>query len=205
MKVIDVPIPAKMKYLPKDPRGYPLPVIILRDTKGKPMFAANNDELALKLTMEVRCSICGTHMTDGDIWFAGGPISAFHPAGAYHDGPMHHECCTYAMQVCPYLALPNYSSIMTPKTVSKMGAKAPLPLHDVTVIPERPQCFVMIKVSNYQVNIGGSSVYTISPVRPALDVEAWKDGQRLTPDDAKVFISRAIAEQQERDKEKENG
>lgn len=72
-----------------------------------PHFAINNDLLALKCLRE-KLPVCGYRL-DKVIWFVGGPRSAFHGFGRYLDPPMREECATYALQVCPYLAAPNYS------------------------------------------------------------------------------------------------
>jgi hypothetical protein len=198
MKFQDVPIPDKMKFLPKDKRGYPIPVIIMRGDDGRPLFAANNSALVVKLAAQCRCAICGTKMPPDDIWFGGGPLSAFHPLGAYRDGPMHFDCLHYAMQVCPYLALPQYSGMVNEKTIAQMQEKTSLTLKETTEIPGRPQCFIGIRVSNYEVNL---QMYdcTFKPTRPHLDVRAWKFGELLSPDDAKVFIARAIDDEKERE------
>lgn len=39
MSLTDVPIPPRMAHLPRDPRGYPIPVIVLVDDSGRPNFA----------------------------------------------------------------------------------------------------------------------------------------------------------------------
>ena len=42
-----------------------------------------------------------------DTWLIGGKGSAFDPRGLYNDPPVCGEAKDYAMQVCPYLAMPD--------------------------------------------------------------------------------------------------
>ncbi|MCV9964336.1 hypothetical protein OIU34_20830 [Pararhizobium sp. BT-229] len=109
-----VSIPERMRALPIDPRGYPVPVNVTRDRHGKPNFATNDETVRQTLFREDRCGICGEKLLRGR-WSIGGPGSALHPDGAFLDPPMHYECAQYAVQVCPYLAMPTYS-----KSVSKV-------------------------------------------------------------------------------------
>ena len=38
-----IPVPARMQQLPRDQRGYPVPVIVLRDNSGRPHFTMNDE------------------------------------------------------------------------------------------------------------------------------------------------------------------
>src|SRR5215472_13925800 len=96
-------VPSRMAHLPLDPRGYPIPANVYRDAQGRPHFTINDDRKRLEQLRRDACPICDQSLYIGR-WFVGGPLSAFHPNGAYIDLPMHHECATYALQVCPYLA-----------------------------------------------------------------------------------------------------
>src|SRR4051812_10254945 len=114
----DTPIPAEMQELTKDNRGYTIPFIVLRDDHNKPHFQINDTKKIMDCLLGRRCAICGKELKD-DIWLTSGPLSAFHPNGAYIDTPVHHACGQYAMQVCPYLAAPAYNKRLDDKTLSK--------------------------------------------------------------------------------------
>src|SRR5215471_19207085 len=83
-------LPERMCKLPLDHRGYPVPVTIQRDTRGKPLFVANDSEVVAKCIKRKLCSICGERLTR-ELWFTGGPNNALHPHGGYLDPAMHHE------------------------------------------------------------------------------------------------------------------
>ena len=53
-----IPIPKRMKALQRDARGYPVPFIVLRDSDGVPVFAANNTIRQRRALYEKRCAIC---------------------------------------------------------------------------------------------------------------------------------------------------
>ena len=104
---VAVPIPERMRHLPVDHRGYPVPVIVITGKDGKPAFAVNDIDMQNRMLDEDRCSICGGKLFRGR-WLVGGCLSAFACKGMFADAPLHEECVHYALQVCPYLAAPNW-------------------------------------------------------------------------------------------------
>lgn len=61
----DVPIPTQMSALPLDKRGYPIPVVILRDNFSLPHFQINDSERTKECISNRLCSICGKALNDG--------------------------------------------------------------------------------------------------------------------------------------------
>lgn len=169
----DIPIPDRMRYLPRDKRGYPIPFIVFRDTDGNPHFTINDDVRRAFVIANDRCAICNHHLSRGR-WFVGGPASAFDPHGAYIDPPLHHECAEYALQVCPYLAAPSYSKLVDGKTLDMDKAGGPV-LLDTNVDNERPDVFVAAMTLGQRFTPDGYIV----PKRPFRRIEFWKDGKRL--------------------------
>jgi hypothetical protein len=171
-----ITIPKRMRHLPRDRRGYPIPKSVLIDRNGRPHFTINDDVVRLKQLVEKRCPICGAKLT-GKQWFVGGPQSAFNEHGAYIDLPMHYECAHYALQACPYLAAPNYSGRINAATLSDDDDTMRV-LLDQTMIPDRPPLFVAVQCRTHQITLNGY----LQPMRPYLRVEYWQHGKRL--DDA---------------------
>jgi hypothetical protein len=170
-------LPSRMAKLPRDPRGYPIPVIVLIDQDGRPHFQINDDVIVQRCLRDRLCSICGERLTRGT-WFIGGAMSAFDPHGAYIDGPVHGECARYALQVCPYLAAPNYARRLDGKTNPRV------PDHvvtlDRTVLEGRPTIFVAVMSRGFDLGRGDwQPVYR--PRRPYMRVEYWRHGQQLDP------------------------
>jgi hypothetical protein len=180
-----VPIPKRMSALGRDSRGYPIPYNVLRNLDGRPHFTISDHRRQARALKEHRCGICGTRMKK-PFWFVGGPGSAFHPEGAYVDPPMHHECMTYAMQVCPYLALPHYLGRIDTATVDPSRLDVLPIFFDPTMIPERPALFVCVAANGYEVRPRELASATVRPARPYTSVEYWQFGKRLGPDAAKL-------------------
>jgi len=181
-----VPVPATMKDRPRDPRGYPIPWNVLVDSTGKAHFTINDESLRAMAIRERLCPICGVRLWRG-LWFVGGPGSALHQHGAYIDPPMHKECATYALRVCPYLAAPNYSNTkrIDAKTLSpEERAKIPV-LIDNTTDPERPALFVLAMALKMTVTYNNY----LRPHRPWHGMEFWRHGERLLHD-AGMFIAK---------------
>lgn len=174
----DVPIPDRMSHLDRDHRGYPIPWIVFRDSSGRAHFTVNNDTMTARCRDEDRCSICGTKLFRAR-WFVGGPGSAFHEHGAYIDPPMHYECATYALQVCPHLAAPRYTGRIDTKTLDRSKLPDQAIFIDNTMDPNRPDYFVAVMAVG-QTLVHASLLQTyIKPKRPYRRVEFWRNGVRL--------------------------
>lgn len=100
-----IPMPERVARLPRDKRGFPIPAgnIILRN--GTPDFATLDQTKWMQLLVLRGCGICGEKMEEA-VWFVGGPLCETNRL--FFDHPMHEECATYALQICPYLAIPNF-------------------------------------------------------------------------------------------------
>src|SRR5688572_14177289 len=106
-----IPMPQLMlDNCERDPRGLPVPFVVLKDEKGKHHFKINDSNKTILCIVKSLCTVCGTQMATGEKWLVGGIASAFDPKGYYIDHPVHKCCGMYALQVCPYLALRNYDS-----------------------------------------------------------------------------------------------
>jgi hypothetical protein len=170
----EIPVPELMKDLPRDPRGFPVPVIIMRDQDGKFLFTVNNMAVVARCVVQDLCGVCGKKL-NGDSWLAGGHKSAFHERGVYNDTPIHHECGVYALQVCPYLVLSAYRSDQgAVQKLSELYGSTNL-FFNRTQDPTKPAFFAFVKISRYQTNLG-----FVVPDRPFLDVEYWTGGEQIT-------------------------
>jgi hypothetical protein len=185
MHIDDVPIPDEMAKLDRDPRGYPIPWMAYRDEYGRAHFQINDDKHraeALRLNL---CSICGGKLQRGR-WFVGGPLSAFHPLGAFIDPPIHHACMRYAVQVCPFLAAPNYAKRVDAKTLNKNDSK--MLLFDPTIIARRPSFFCAVMAIGQKLT-GNLMSPNIVPQRPYRRVEYWRHGVRLSDNEGEALLA----------------
>jgi hypothetical protein len=184
----DIPMPGNIKLLKRDKRGYPVPYTVLVDKKGTAYFKVNDDRKAFAAIMSKLCIICGKPM-DKDMWFIGGPKSAFHPAGAFNDSPVHHLCGTYAFQVCPYMNQSDYTKnpVDYDKLNNKLGEKFQY-ADNSEKSGNRHLLFVFAKVSNFNFTMSMQTGLLFKPVRPYLELEYWNHGEQLDKDEAEKLI-----------------
>lgn len=173
-----IPMPPNIAALPKDRRGYPIPFIVQIDPAGVPLFTVNDNGRQLECVFKKICPICGVRLSK-QLWYVGGPKSAFHKYGCYHDSAMHYECMAYALRVCPYLAMRGKRADMEkilPHMQKRMGSGAILV--DPTMEPGTPVVFVAVMATGRTL-IGEPPMVDSRPLRPYLAVEFWKDGAQL--------------------------
>lgn len=193
-----VEIPALMKHLPRDHRGLPIPPTIVRAPDGSPLFTINDQRYTHQLLAEDRCPVCGNKFHRAR-WLVGGPLTAFHPSGAFADPPMHGECMRYALQVCPYLAAPKWTSLegtgrrKMAQAEFTPGAIVALPDHP-TPFPQRPTVFVAVQLIGrcpmHTSEFSGGTLF--APPRPYRQVEYWCQGQRLSTADGEAAVHEAL-------------
>lgn len=180
------PIPDQLARRPRDRRGYPIPFIVYRDEAGKPHFTINDEGLRQRAITENRCSLCGQPLTRYR-WLVGGPASAFHPQGAYLDPPMHHVCVRWALEVCPYLAMPAYGKLIDGRTLDQGD-----PIHigqDDAVLPDRPDVFVLVAATGLDYVMDPPWVRYIRPRRPFARLEYWRHGVQLTAAEGVALVA----------------
>jgi hypothetical protein len=190
----DVPIPPRMRHLPKDKRGFPVFYVALVDRNGEPVFTANDSSLLARCSKRDLCAICGTKLFRFR-WFVGGPLSAFDPRGAYADGPLHDDCMRYAMQVCPYLAAVNYSKDLAEQRASKVAAQG-IAVITHAALKGQPPVFVCVKSTGTIVSTLANGLETYKPVRPVRGVEFWRGAKQISEQDARPLIADYIVARQ---------
>ena len=173
-----VPIPPKMRLLPRDRRGYPVPWIVQRDLDRRPFFVMNDVENVVACGRRKLCGICGKKL-ERDVWLVGGPGAALHEHGAFLDPPMHKDCATYALRVCPYIAT-RYTKRVDAALVSR-GRWHPRQrvIVEDGMIPEQPPFFVLARSAAVSMAVDERGAPRFHPRRPWLRVEFWKGGVEI--------------------------
>lgn len=175
------PVPDFLQHLPVDPRGYPVPATVYRDSQGRPHFTVNEEGKRQQLIARNACPICGKKLPRLMAW-VGGPGSAFHEGGCYIDTALHLWCARYALQVCPYLAAPRYSRRIDARNVPP-GEE--LILQDPTMDPTRPDPFVLVASTGWRGSpFPWGGVQYQRPDRPYRLVEFWRHGRQVEPPEA---------------------
>jgi hypothetical protein len=181
-----LPLPELMQGMEKDHRGFPVPYNVARTlVDNVPRFQVNDERRTEECIEKKLCTICGNPLSRDNLWLVGGPISAFHPMGAFMDSPMHKCCLDYALQVCPYMALNTY----TKKTVVDKLVPADYGytgLIDPTMSHERVPFFAVVRVKDYEVKRRSPMHRFIKPLGPYLEVEFWRDGVKLDDEEMEI-------------------
>lgn len=172
------PIPARMAHLKRDPRGYAIPVITMVDETGRAHLTVNNEKERQRCLKYNRCHICGTRLFKYK-WLVGSPLAAFSPEGIYIDGPLHHECMRYAVNVCPWLAAPSYKRQIGDKTLDPAHVPPGHQTVDPSITHHRPDLFVAVKIEKFTTIPRDFENQYIVPRRPILDREFWCKGVML--------------------------
>jgi len=157
-------MPSMIAALPKDERGFPVP-FFAPIRMGQPEFSMS-DQLKLRRAIrEQLCWVCGMPLI-GKMAFVGGPLSVENRI--FSDAPSHVECAEYAVQVCPFLAMPNYV-----KRACKDGIALP---GQVDHKPDRVAVYV---TDGYKLVMMGDSPHRLFRANPTAAITWWKDGVKL--------------------------
>ena len=97
---------------------------------------------------------------------------------------MHGECSRFALQTCPYLAMPHYTHRIDVANLEKLPPEARI-LIDQTVMPGRPELFVNVNGDRFEIQHNGPVALPYTrPVKPVAAYEYWRHGEQLTLDQA---------------------
>lgn len=152
----------------RDARGYPIPFLVLVDSRGRPQFTVNDVRRADLCRRKHLCSICGKRFDPEGAWFVGGSRAFLHPNGVFQDPPMHLDCAEYALRVCPFLAAPRWSRSVAD---AKLSATTPIEY----MPPRLPERFGLGLPGSYHWH-PESSVFVVDGWRY---VEFWRAGQPI--------------------------
>lgn len=195
-----IEIPESLAHLDRDRRGYPIPVTVARGTDGTPYFTINDPDARAKMIEEDRCHVSGHKLLRGR-WFIGGPAPAFHPHGAFLDGPMSDAASLYAVQVCPFIAAPNYFKRIDDKLLQKSGDSdlVAVRFHE-ELTSDRPPLFVRLMTVGQKLVPSSDGGVLFVPKRPYRAVEFWRHGTLLDfQEGLKLAVETSKGELQEDD------
>lgn len=182
---LTVELPRRMRTLARDPRGYPIPFIVLIDKSGQPQFTINDHSRTEECRRKRLCSICGKRFDRNPVtfreefWFVGGSRCFLHEHGAFLDPPVHYECAEYALRVCPFLAARRYSNRIDDRKLNPANMPANMALiREKGMQPALPERFGLGMTTGYefretQPNFG---LYIADPWQY---VEWWRAGEPI--------------------------
>lgn len=106
------PLPDRIKKLPIDDRGYPVPRFVqwvlhgrpVQPGQGKPDFRIMDYRYFFTAVNEGKCWICGDRLGTY-VAFNIGPMCAINRVSS--EPPSHQECAEFAVKACPFLTRPH--------------------------------------------------------------------------------------------------
>jgi hypothetical protein len=155
-----VPLPQRMRGLPRDHRGYPIFYAVMPDPR--PLEGATVDFRVLNERHHILCgknrlcAVCGQRL-GSQAWFIGGPMCIQNRI--FGDAPMHLECARYALQVCPMLTIA--TKIYSDRPVDpEVGNR-----DDPDALRTKPQRIVLALPREYRMieNPRGKPVFQLHP------------------------------------------
>lgn len=96
-------LPDRMKRLPVDHRGYPVPKFV-EWIDDKPDFRVMSSSHLVNCVKRKLCWVCG-EMLGRWKCFVIGPMCSVNRISA--EPPSHRECATFSVKVCPFLTVPH--------------------------------------------------------------------------------------------------
>jgi hypothetical protein len=169
----DVPLPRRMKGLPRDARGYVVPWFVdWRD--GKPVFPVFDPAKWRRAIRFRRCWVCGDNLGQF-VTFAVGPMCVINRITS--EPPCYVECATYSVKVCPFLINPHMGRVPASK-VPGGSIIAPAGLHD----DGNPGVMVLWITDQYHVeHLDNGDLLAFGDPH---SVTWWTKGREATPQEA---------------------
>lgn len=96
-------MPSEIAALPRDERGYPIPVFVAR-IDGKPEFRVADGKYVAKAIKKQLCWVCGQKLDPKIQAFVLGPMCTVNRISS--EPPSHPACAEFSVQACPFLSKP---------------------------------------------------------------------------------------------------
>jgi len=157
-------LPPRMKTMPRDKRGYPVPAFVSW-FNGQPDFAVMNPEHLRRCIGQSRCWVCGDQLGTYKA-FVIGPMCVVNRVTS--EPPSHRDCATFAALNCPFLSRPMAKRAEPPEGAVVAGI----------MIDRNPGVSAVWITKDYKVRREGPA-FLFHPGEP-VDLEFYAKGRRAT-------------------------
>jgi hypothetical protein len=113
--------PVRIKLLPRDDRGYPVPWFVAT-IDGTPDFSVMDGRRIVEAVKRQRCWVCGGPLLDSRVAFTIGPMCAVNRNTA--EPPEHLDCAIYSATHCPFLTNPDQRRLIDVAKIAAAHAAA---------------------------------------------------------------------------------
>jgi hypothetical protein len=172
------PLPERLKKLPVDERGYPVPWFV-EYIDGKPDFRVMSAKSFRDAIKWRRCWTCGDHLGI-KLAFVVGPMCAVSRTSG--EPPSHLECARFAVIACPFLTRPHMVRRDTSDIEKKAGVK---PEMAGIGLKRNPGVSIIWVTKSYEHwrPAGGGILMTMGE---PLFVESYAEGRRATTEELRA-------------------
>lgn len=98
-----VPMPDRIRRLPRTKVGYPIPWFVAQQPDGTYDLRVSDADKLVQAVRESLCWVCGLRL-GAFVAFPIGPMCALNKISG--EPPAHRECAEYTLRVCPFLVTP---------------------------------------------------------------------------------------------------
>lgn len=161
------PMPARLKKLRVDYRGYPIPWFVAY-IDGKPDFRVMDGAKLSQAVKFKRCWVCGDPL-GRRFTFAIGPMCAI--TRTIGEPPSHHDCVEWSARACPFLTLPK--ARRRPVDLTPEMSSSP------TGIPRNPGVVLLWTTDAYRV-ITGQGGEPLFRIGAPSKLEYFAEGRQAT-------------------------
>jgi hypothetical protein len=172
-------LPFRMKSLPRDERGFPVPWFV-DWIGGKPEFRAMDGRKYLLAITENRCWVCGEKMGVTKA-FVAGPMCGINRTSA--EPPSHIECARWSALNCPFLSNPEMVR-REDETINNAVMRARAPGHAITRNPGVTMVWVTREYEVFNDGRGRPLIQMGDPER----VEWYANGRTATREEVQHSI-----------------
>lgn len=178
------PLPVRMRSLPRDARGYPVPWFVVW-INGIPEFrAASQEKWEAAITRRL-CWICGRKLLR-DVAFVAGPMCGINRTSA--EPPAHSDCARWSALNCPFLSNP-HAVRREDDTINNTSVRESLPGHALTRNPGVTMLWITRSYELYSAPGGrGKLILLGDPIR----VEWYRYGRQATREEVMAAIDAGL-------------
>lgn len=174
-------MPERIRALPVDRRGYPVPKFV-EWIDGEPDFRVMRRDHVHRCVRQHRCWICGEQLGRHFV-FVIGPMCCINRISA--EPPSHRDCAEFAAKACPFLSIPTAKRPDRP-----VGGGIEVKDAPGVMVKHNPGVACLWKTPNYRMVkvYNGALIEIGEPV----DISFWAQGRLATRGEVEAAVGKGL-------------
>ena len=173
-------LPERMKSLPVDHRGFPVPWFVAW-VDGKPVFPAMDSDKLRQAIHYGKCWVCGQPLGRFKYWVIG-PMCVINRVSS--EPPSHQGCALFSVKNCPFLANPRMGRVPRDKYGGKDAAGI--------MLDRNPGATALIETQGPITFHSDGRGGVLFEVKPIASVSWWAEGRTATAEEVKHSIETGL-------------